>query len=71
MSIYAIFPAQVPLDELDKALEFLPYTPDKRPLGVRMDDGSYCIIGCIVKDEECPQEVFDAALDTMVKVFML
>lgn len=71
MSIYATFPAQVPLEELDKALESLPYTPEKRPLGVRMEDGSYCIIGQIVKDEDCPQEVFDAALDTMIKCFML
>jgi len=71
MSIYATFPAQVPPEELDKALESLPYTPDKRPLGVRMEDGSYCIIGQIVKDEDCPQEVFDAALDMMTKLTML
>ena len=67
MSIYATFPIDYDYEELDKALASLPSTPEKRALGVRLKDGSYHVIGYIVKDDDCPQEIFDEALEIMVE----
>ena len=67
MNIYQQLPIDCDYEELDKALASLPTTPEKRAVGVRLKDGSYHVIGYIVKDEECPQEIFDEALEMIVE----
>lgn len=66
--MYMEFSATAAIESIDAALNALQEQRDRRALGVRLPDGRYCLIGEIVKYEDCPQEVFDEALAFMANL---
>lgn len=67
--MYLRFPQSVEIDEIDEALAKLGYTPDRRPVAVKFPDGSYRVIGAVVKDPDCPQEDFDFAIQQLSQIY--
>lgn len=60
--MYIEFPPTAEPQEISSALDKLGYTPERRVIACRYPDGSYRVIGEIIKDADCPQEYFDFAL---------
>lgn len=62
MSYYMHFPATATPEEIDEALNAIPEVDGERALAVRFPDGSYDLIGTIVRAIDCPPEVFNQAM---------
>ena len=64
-----IFPPTADLEEIRAELNKLQDTPERRVLAAQFPDGSYRVIGNVVKDPDCPQEDFDFAMDQLSKIY--
>ena len=62
MSYYMHFPATAAPEEIDEAFSTIPEVEGERPLAVRLTDGSYALIGTIVRAIDCPPEIFNQAM---------
>ena len=62
---YIQFDSSVESGQIDEALRELEIDKTRRVLGVCMPDNSYHVIGEIVKFDDCPQEVFDQAMELL------
>lgn len=63
------FPPTAELEEVRAELAKLQGTPERRVLAAQFPDGSYRVIGDVVKDPDCPQEYFDFAMDQLAKIY--
>lgn len=63
------FPRTAELEEVVAELEKLDGGPGDKVLAAKYLDGSYRVIGRVVKDPDCPQEDFDAFLDQLAKIY--
>lgn len=63
------FPPTAELEEVRAELAKLQGTPERRVLAAQFPDGSYRVIGDVVKDPDCPQEDFDFAMDQLAKIY--
>lgn len=62
MSYYMHFPATAAPEEIDEALNAIPEVDGEKPLAVFFPDGSYHLIGTIVRAIDCPPEIFNKAI---------
>ena len=69
MSNYRKFEPGTPLEVIDEELKKLPVDKTDCPLAARLKDGSYQIVGHLVKYEDCPQEVFDEVIIGLSQVY--
>lgn len=60
------FPRSAELKEISAAIDKLG-TPDRRAMVSMMPDGSYRLVGSIVKDPDCPQKDFDWAMEQLAE----
>lgn len=67
--MYINLPATATLEEIDAAIQALPEIEDTRALGVRFPDGSYRVVGEIVRYDECPREDFEQAMDILAHFY--
>lgn len=65
---YIRFEAEATDEQIAEALNKLQVSSDRRTLAVAMPDNTYQIIGEIVKFDDCPQDVFDKAMELMGKL---
>lgn len=63
MNIYLTSTASI--EEVDAAIAQIPVVEGERAIGVRFPDGSYRVIGRIVRDYDCPPEDFDTAMELL------
>lgn len=65
---YIKFEAEATDEYIAEALNELQVSNDRRVLAVSMPDHTYQVIGEIVKFDDCPQDVFDQAMELMGKL---
>ena len=63
------FPPTTELHDISAELAKLDENPESRVLAVQFPDGSYRVIGRIVKDPDCQQEDFDFALKQLARTY--
>ena len=63
------FPPTAELEDICAELAKLGDTPERRVLAAQLPDGSYLVIGDVVKDPDCPQEDFDFAMNQLAKIY--
>ena len=66
---YIKFEADFPLESINEVLDLFDSDPTRRAIGIMMKDGTYQVIGEIVKFEGCPQDVFDEAMEIMAGIY--
>ena len=66
---YMKFSADLPPESINEILALLDEDKTRRSLGVMLKDGTYHVIGEIVKFDGCPQDVFDEAMELMAGIY--
>ena len=67
---YQVFESSVPEDQINKKLEGavdIKRHPERRAVLVRFPDGTRRIVAEIVRLDDCPQDVFEEALEIMAR----
>lgn len=64
------FPPTAELEEVCAELAKLENSPERRVLAARFNDGSYRVIGNVVKDPDCPQEDFDFFMKQLANIYV-
>ena len=59
------FKMRLSSEQIEQLWELTKEDPTRRSIIARMDDGSYRVLGEIVKLPDCPQEEFDKALERL------
>ena len=67
--MYLNFPSTAEPEEIQAQLDRLPASTDNRILAARFEDGSYRVVGRIVKEPDCPQEDFDHVIEWLAKTY--
>ena len=59
------FEMRLSSEQIEQLWELTKQDPTRRSIIARMDDGSYRILGEVVKLPDCPQEEFDKSLEML------
>ena len=59
------FKMRLSSEQIEQLLELTKQDPTRRSIIARMNDGSYRVLGEIVKLPDCPQDEFDKALERL------
>ena len=62
------FEMRLSSEQIEQLWELTKEDPTRRSIIARMDDGSYRVLGEVVKLPDCPQEEFDKALERLTEL---